>query len=102
MLALLALVILLFRPIMLDAIGSPFGSHNSADVQLLQHSNSPHCEVIADCETISISNVGIDFVQGASVLILAGIVLMFALDRPRVLHSWTALVPNPPPLAALS
>ncbi len=97
-LALLALVILVFRPIALDALGVPFGAHNSPEVQFAQADGSPHCEILADCETISISNVGLDVVQMGFVFFLAGVVMAFALTRTRVLHSWTALVPNPPPL----
>jgi hypothetical protein len=101
-LAVLALVILLFRPIMLDAIGAPFGAHNSPDVQLMHASNTPHCELLTDCEIVSIASLGLDFVPSAFLLVLAGFVLMFALERPRIMHSWKALVPNPPPLSALS
>jgi hypothetical protein len=98
--ALLAVAILLFRPMMLDATGAPFGSYHSADVELTQVDGSPHCSLLADCETISISNVGLDLGQAGIVLLLAGLVLALSMPRMSTVRSWTALVPNPPPLSA--
>ena len=98
-LALFALIILMFRPIVLDALGEPFGAHNSPEVEFARAKGSPHCELLADCETISISNVGLDVAPIDFVLLLAGVVMAFALTRAQVLQSWNAPVPNPPPLS---
>lgn len=98
-LALLAVAVLVLRPIALDAIGAPFGSYNSPDVQLVQVEGSPHCALLADCETVSISNAGLDLGQAAIVLVLSGLLVALVLPRGLTGRSWTALVPNPPPLS---
>jgi hypothetical protein len=100
-LALLAVAVLVLRPLTLDAIGAPFGAHYSPDVEMTQADGSPHCSLLADCETVSISNVGLNLGQIGIVLVLAGLVFAVTTRRPRGLRSWTALVPNPPPLFAL-
>jgi len=101
-LSLFAIAVLLFRTVALDAIGAPYGAHNSPDVELAQAQDSPHCALLADCETVSISNVGLDLGQTGIVLVLAGLVFSVAVRNVRFLSSWTALVPNRPPLSALS
>lgn len=98
-LALLAIAVLVFRPIGLDAIDAPFGSHHSAEVQLAHAEGSPHCALLADCETVSISNAGINLGQTGMVLLLSGLVLTVALPQRLTGRSWKALVPNPPPLS---
>ena len=99
-LALLAIAVLLFRPMTLQALGAPYGAHFSPDVELTKADGSPHCSLLADCETVSISNVGLDLGQAGIVLVLAGLVLALAVARDPISRSWIALVPNPPPLSA--
>jgi hypothetical protein len=100
-LALLALAILLFRPIVLDGLGMPFGSHDSASVKLVKAEGSPHCELLADCETVSITNTGLNLGSGVLLVGLAGFVVALAATAARRLPSWAAPVPNPPPLASI-
>ena len=100
-LALLAVAVLVLRPLTLDAIGAPFGAHFSPDVEMTRADGSPHCSLLADCETVSISNVGLDLGQTGIVLAMAGLAFVVSTRRLRGLRSWTALVPNPPPLLAL-
>jgi hypothetical protein len=102
LLALLAVAVLVLRPAGLKALGAPYGAHFSPEVQMTQAEGSPHCMLLADCETVSISNVGLDLSQAGIVLVLAGILLVVTTRRARMPRSWTALVPNPPPLFALS
>jgi len=100
-LALLAVAVLLVRPVALNAMGSPYGAHYSADVELTRADGSPHCSLLADCETVSISNVGLSLGNTAVVLVASGLVLAIAPRASRVMRSWTAPVANPPPLPAL-
>jgi hypothetical protein len=100
-LALLALAIVVARPVVLSALDAPYGAHNSPDVELTRADGSPHCSLLADCETVSIANAGISLAQTGIVLVLGGLVLrtlLPALPRPR---SWIAPVSSPPPLSAL-
>ena len=101
-LALLALAVLLFRPMTLHAIGAPYGAANSPDVQLTQAEGSPHCALLADCETVSISNAGLDLGQAGVLIVLAGLVLAVIVREAAALRTWTALVPNPPPLSVFA
>jgi hypothetical protein len=101
-LALLAIAVRVLRPVVQDATGAPFGAHNSPDVQLTRADGSPHCTLLADCETVSISNAGIDLALAVVTLVLAGIVVAVAPGRPAVPRTSIVLVPNPPPLSVLS
>ena len=92
---------LLLRPVALSAIGAPYGGHNSPEVQLTKAEGSPHCSLVADCETVSISNAGLAIASGTGVVVLlAGIVIITAPAGIRALRTWTSLVPTPPPLSA--
>ena len=99
--ALLALAVLMLRPVLLDTIGSPYGAHHSADVQLAYADDSPHCGLLADCETVSITTAGMDAALTTGLLALAGVVMTVTARRLPGLLSWTPQVPNPPPLASL-
>lgn len=100
-LALLALAVLLFRPALLDLAGAPNGAHFSPEVQMAYADDSPHCGLLADCEMVSIANVGLALVAGLVVL-PAGALLSLTIPGFRTMRSWTAPVPNQPPLSALS
>jgi hypothetical protein len=100
-LALLALAILVFRPIVLDGLGMPFGSHDSVSVKLVKAEGSPHCEMLVDCETVSIGNAGLDLGLGALIVALTGFVVVCAYTAARSRLSWAPTVPNPPPLSTL-
>ena len=101
-LAILAIAVLLLRPAGLQALGSPYGARFSPEVQLAQADGSPHCAMLADCETVSISNVGLDLSHAGIVLMLGGVALAVRADKVRLPRSWTALVPNRPPLTSFS
>jgi hypothetical protein len=92
----------LFRPVALDVLGMPFGSHNSPNLALVQAEGSPHCELLADCETVSIANAGLNLATTSFLLVLTGFVIVIALSRSRIRHSWAPMVPNPPPLPVFS
>ena len=102
LLALVAIAVLVLRPAGLNALGAPYGAHFSPEVQMTQAEGSPHCTLLADCETVSISNAGLDLGQTSALLVLAGIVLLVTVRKGPTPRSWAALVPNPPPLFALS
>jgi hypothetical protein len=97
--ALLALAVLLFRPAALDALGLLFGSYHSEVVTLVKAEGS-HCELIADCETVSIANIGLADASGYLPLALAGLVIVVTLVRRRGPAGWAPLVPDPPPLSS--
>jgi len=99
--ALIALAILLVRPIALDALGMPFGSHSSPTVEIVKVEGSHHCELLSDCEAVSFVSFGIDLSRTAAIVLIVGFVVVLTQSRIRSLHSWPALVPNPPPLALL-
>jgi hypothetical protein len=101
-LALLALAVLLLRPVALNSFGSPFGAHHSPNVQFAYADDSPHCGLLADCEMVSFVTTGLAAPIAAGLLILAGIMRHVSFARVRIPHSWTALVPVPPPLATPS
>ena len=99
--ALLAIAVLLFRPMLLDVMGMPFGAHDSESVALARAQGTPHCEMLTDCETVSISNVGLHLGGTALMPLLIGAVIVFVLRRERIPGSWKALtrllLPSPSP-----
>jgi hypothetical protein len=99
--SLMALAVLLMRPIALDALGMPFGSHSSPTVELVKVHGSHHCELLSDCEAISFTSFGIDLSRVAVVMLIAGFVTVLAQARIRTLYFWASLVPNPPPLSPI-
>ena len=100
-LALITLGILLFRPVALQALGMPYGTYHSTKVEVVKADGSPHCELLADCETVSFTSLGVDNARFASIVLITGLVTVLAVPVVRRLRSWPALVPNPPPLAPL-
>lgn len=100
-LALIALGILLLRPVALQALEMPYGTHHSSSVEIVKADGSQHCELLADCETVSFTTLGLDHAPPALVVLLVGLVTALVVPYVRRLHAWPVLVPNPPPLAPL-
>jgi hypothetical protein len=96
--ALLALTLLVARPTLLDAVGIPYGVPGSPAMEIVRADGSAHCEMLSDCHTISVGNIGLNL--GVYVLlpmVVAGLAVA-GLRRPRKLCSWASPVVNRPPI----
>ena len=101
-LALVALALLVLRPIALETVGVPYGTHTSTSLEVVQADGSQHCELLSDCESVSFTTFGISSTQTTIAVLVTGLITAFAGVAALRMRSWPALVPNPPPLTPLA